>query len=110
MARPSSIITVGANDDRPDYVFADGETLHVFEIQDGATLICRVPTFKGETAMTVEVTRWGKAVRIQTRGARRPHGRGRRGERGCARCAAGPDRWCKRDHGAAIVQAHLPGA
>ena len=72
LARPNSIIAVGAIDDRPDYDFADGVTFHVFELQDGATLVARVPTLKGETAMTVEVSRWGKAIRIEARGATQP--------------------------------------
>ena len=72
LARPNSIIAVGAIDDRPDYDFADGVTFHVFEIQDGATLTCQVPTLKGETAMTVEVTRWGKAVSVKANGATQP--------------------------------------
>ena len=37
LVRPNSIIPVGANDERPDYDFADGVTFHVFELQDGAT-------------------------------------------------------------------------
>ena len=34
LARPNSIIAVGAIDDRPDYDFVDGVTFHVFEIQE----------------------------------------------------------------------------
>jgi alpha-D-xyloside xylohydrolase len=71
LARPNSIVAVGAIDD-PDYDFADGVTFHIFEIQDGATLTRRVPTLKGETAMTVEVTRWGKAVSVKANGATQP--------------------------------------
>jgi alpha-D-xyloside xylohydrolase len=72
LARPNSIIAVGADETRPDYDFADGVTFHVFEIQDGATLTCRVPGLTGETALTVEVTRWGKSVSVRTTGATKP--------------------------------------
>jgi len=72
LARPNSIIAAGAIDDRPDTDFADGVTFHLFEIQDGAALTARVPTLKGETALTVEVSRWGKAIRIEARGATQP--------------------------------------
>jgi alpha-D-xyloside xylohydrolase len=72
LARPNSIIAVGANDQRPDYDFADGVTFHIFEIQDGATLTCRVPTLAGAPAMTIEVTRWGKSVSITAHGATKP--------------------------------------
>ena len=72
LARPNTIIAVGADDQRPDYDFADGITFHVFEIQDGATLTCRVPDLAGATAMSVEVTRWGKSVSIAAHGATKP--------------------------------------
>jgi len=32
LARPNSIIAVGADDRRPDHDFADGITFHVFEL------------------------------------------------------------------------------
>lgn len=72
LARPNSIIAVGANEQRPDYDFADGVTFHVFELQDGATVVCRVPDLAGATAMTLEATRWGKSVNLVARGAARP--------------------------------------
>jgi alpha-D-xyloside xylohydrolase len=72
LARPNSIIAVGADDQRPDYDFADGVTFHVFELQDGATVACRVPSLTGETALTVEATRWGKSVSIRAAGAVKP--------------------------------------
>jgi alpha-D-xyloside xylohydrolase len=72
LARPNSIIAVGADDQRPDYDFADGVTLHVFELQDGATLTCRVPDLTGATALTIEATRWGKSLSIAAHGATKP--------------------------------------
>lgn len=68
LARPNSIIPVGAVADRPDYDFANGVTFHSFEIQDGATLTCRVPDLAGATALTIEATRWGKALQIRATG------------------------------------------
>jgi alpha-D-xyloside xylohydrolase len=72
LARPNSIIATGAVEDRPDYDFADGVTFHVFEIQDGATLTARVPALKDGAAMTLEVSRWGKAIHVTARGATKP--------------------------------------
>jgi len=72
LARPNSIIAAGAIDDRPDTDFAGGVTCHVFELQEGAALTARVPALKGETALTVEVSRWGKAIRIEAYGATQP--------------------------------------
>ncbi len=72
LARPNSIIAVGANDQRPDYDYADGVVFHVFEPQDGATLSCCVPAPDGQTALTFEATRWGKSLRLTAHGATRP--------------------------------------
>jgi alpha-D-xyloside xylohydrolase len=72
MARPNSVIPVGANAERPDYDYADGVTLHVFEPEDGAPVTVRVPTLQGGVAMAAEVSRVGRQVRIRTEGAARP--------------------------------------
>jgi alpha-D-xyloside xylohydrolase len=70
MARPNSIIPVGTNDQRPDYDYAEGVTFHVFELRDGTTLTASVPTTKGDTALTLEVSRVGQQVHIQAQGER----------------------------------------
>jgi alpha-D-xyloside xylohydrolase len=72
MARPNSIIAVGANDLRPDYDFADGVTLHVFEPADGATMACQVPGMAGGAALTAQATRTGNELRITVQGAMKP--------------------------------------
>jgi alpha-D-xyloside xylohydrolase len=68
MVRPNTIISVGGNEYRPDYDYADGVTFHVFEPKDGATIIAHVPSVKGEVAMTVELSREGQQIRIQAKG------------------------------------------
>ncbi len=72
LVRPNSIIPLGANDSRPDYDYADGVTLHVFELQDGATATVNVPTVQGDAAMTVEIGRVSTKIRIKAQGAARP--------------------------------------
>jgi alpha-D-xyloside xylohydrolase len=72
MARPGSVIPVGADERRPDYDYADGVVFHVFELQDGALASARVPTMEGDTAMTIEVSRAGQQIHVQARGASRP--------------------------------------
>jgi alpha-D-xyloside xylohydrolase len=69
LARPNSMIAVGADEQRPDYEYADGITFHVFEPQDGATLTADVPTPAGEMAMTLQVRREGSDLHIQAGGA-----------------------------------------
>jgi alpha-D-xyloside xylohydrolase len=68
MARPNSIIAVGANEQRPDYDFADGVTFHVFELADGAAATTTVPTLRGGVAMTATARREGKRITVQVDG------------------------------------------
>jgi alpha-D-xyloside xylohydrolase len=71
LARPNVVLPLGANEQRPDYDYADGVIFHVFELEDGATSSARVPATNGDVAMTVEVSRAGQQVRVQARGASR---------------------------------------
>jgi alpha-D-xyloside xylohydrolase len=64
MARPNSVIPVGARDDRPDYDYADGVTFHVFEPEDGGAASAVVPALDGSAAMRLEVRRMGKTVHV----------------------------------------------
>ena len=49
MARPNSVIPMGACEEKPDYDYADGLELHVFEPQDGEITVT-VPDVKGNVA------------------------------------------------------------
>lgn len=69
MARPNIVIPVGTNEQRPDYDYAEGVVFHVFELQDNSKVSTRVPTVKGDTAMTIEVSRAGKSVHVKAQGA-----------------------------------------
>jgi len=68
MARPGTIIPVGASDQRPDYDYADGVVFHLFELQEGSKAYARVPTVKGGTAMTLEASRTGRSIRVSVDG------------------------------------------
>ncbi len=72
MVRANAIIPVGADDQRPDYEYADGVTFHVFDLQDGVTSTARVPTPKGQVAVTVEARRAGQEIRVQVHDAAKP--------------------------------------
>jgi alpha-D-xyloside xylohydrolase len=61
-ARPGSVIPVGARDDRPDYDFADGVTLRVYEPADGAEVAITVPDQRGEDDSRFTVRRTGTVV------------------------------------------------
>jgi alpha-D-xyloside xylohydrolase len=64
LVRPGAVLPVGATDDRPDYDYADGVTLRVYGIADGATVITEVPTAAGDVAATFTTSRRGDAVYV----------------------------------------------
>ncbi|WP_043628043.1 alpha-xylosidase [Nonomuraea candida] len=62
LVRPGAVIATGARDDRPDYDYADGVTLDVFEPADGAARTVTVPGPDGGAAAVFEVSRAGGRV------------------------------------------------
>jgi alpha-D-xyloside xylohydrolase len=72
MARPNSVIPIGANEQQADYDYADSVTFHVFEPQDGATISARVPTPAGQAATTIEVRREGHTLHVRALGVSAP--------------------------------------
>ena len=65
MARPNSVIPMGANEERPDYDYTDGLELHVFRPEDGEITV-KVPDLKGNVAATYTVTVKGGEVTVTT--------------------------------------------
>jgi alpha-D-xyloside xylohydrolase len=72
LVRPNTVLPVGANEQQPDYDYADGVTLHVFELEDDATATARVPTRSGAAGATFEVRREGQRVDVRSQGASKP--------------------------------------
>jgi alpha-D-xyloside xylohydrolase len=64
LARPGSVVPLGARDDVPDYDYADGVTLHVHELADGARVTTTVPAAAGDATTTFTTTRAGGVVRV----------------------------------------------
>lgn len=64
LVRPGTVLPVGAVDDRPDYDYADGVTLKIFGLADGATVTTEVPTVAGDVACTFTTTRRGHTVHV----------------------------------------------
>jgi alpha-D-xyloside xylohydrolase len=56
-------------DDRPDYDYADGVTLRVYDLADGARVTTVVPTTTGEVAATFTSVRRGNTVEVTAEGA-----------------------------------------
>jgi alpha-D-xyloside xylohydrolase len=61
LVRPGAVIPVGAVDDRPDYDYAEGVTLRLYEIPDGA----RVTTVVSPGAQEFVTTRAGNVIRVE---------------------------------------------
>jgi alpha-D-xyloside xylohydrolase len=62
LARPNSVIAVGAVDNRPDYDYGADVVFHAFEIQDGAVLTTSVPA--GEAGLPFTLQRSGDTLQI----------------------------------------------
>ena len=67
-ARPGSVIATGSRDDRADYPYADGVTLHVFQLADGGEVTTVVPAVDGSRAATFVTSRQGDVVTVRRAG------------------------------------------
>ena len=72
MVRPNTILPVGADEQKPDYEYANGITYHLFAIEDGADLTTVIPDLKGEPGSSVRVTRHGSESSISPLGTSLP--------------------------------------
>lgn len=67
--RPNSILPTGANNVRPDYDFADGVELGLYQLEDGVKVTRTVRNMKGETELQVTAVREGSKVTVTAEGA-----------------------------------------
>jgi alpha-D-xyloside xylohydrolase len=65
MVRPGTVLPVGQHSDRPDYDFAEGVRLQVYELAEGSPVSVTVPTIQGDPAAVFQVERQSGLVRIQ---------------------------------------------
>jgi len=65
MARPNSVVPMGANEERPDYDYTDGLALHVFKPADGEITV-KVPDLKGNVAATYRVRTANGETTVET--------------------------------------------
>ncbi|MDG4831395.1 alpha-xylosidase [Solwaraspora sp. WMMD1047] len=62
LVRPGTVLPLGAVADRPDYPYADGVTLAVYRLDDGAEVTVRIPAPDGTEAARFVVARSGAAL------------------------------------------------
>ena len=70
--RPNSLIAIGSNDQRPDYDYADGVTLHLFELEDGAEAKATIHDLNGNPIAHASAVRSGNAIEIKLEGSNKP--------------------------------------
>ncbi|MET3975796.1 alpha-xylosidase [Cellulosimicrobium sp. TH-20] len=66
LVRPGTVLPVGARTDRPDYDWADGVTLHAFELPDGYDELVVVPPSDGAAGATFRVRRSGTTLTVSS--------------------------------------------
>jgi alpha-D-xyloside xylohydrolase len=70
--RENTLLSLGANEERPDYDYADGATVELFALQDGQTASAAIPDTTGREALAASVARRGRELEVQASPATRP--------------------------------------
>lgn len=65
LLRPNSILAMGSCDTRPDYDYTDGAVLYLSCFDEGKTAEASIPDLKGNTAMTVTVTKHNDTLSVR---------------------------------------------
>lgn len=72
LVRPNSLIAIGSNYQRPDYDYADNVTLHLFELEDGATAAATIHDLNGNPIANASAVRSGNAIKVTVEGTDKP--------------------------------------
>ena len=72
MARPNSIIAVGASDNGPEYDYADNVLLRIFALEDGKEASTEVYDMNGSLEFTAKALKEGNKITIKT-DAKKPY-------------------------------------
>ncbi|NED94093.1 alpha-xylosidase [Phytoactinopolyspora alkaliphila] len=65
LVRPDTVLPLGAVDARPDYDYADGLTLHLYQLADGHDSTLTIPDAEGAGHSTFHVARRGSSVIVR---------------------------------------------
>ncbi|QNK56410.1 alpha-xylosidase [Paenibacillus sp. PAMC21692] len=63
--RPNTLLAIGANDNVPDYEYADGVTLKLFALEDGKSATATAHDTKGGVSLSAVATRNGNEVTVK---------------------------------------------
>lgn len=67
--KENTVLPIGANTEHPDYDYADGVCLQIFNLSDGAAIDVEIPDIHGQIAATFHCTRSGDTVKVSRTGA-----------------------------------------
>ncbi len=68
LVRPNSVIPMGHHSDRPDYDYADGVTLQIYQLEEGKQVMAKIPNTKGKIETQFDIKREGNVIHIQRKG------------------------------------------
>ena len=69
LVRPNSVIPMGSRNDRPDYDYSDGVTLHIYSMDDEYSTKVEIPSLDGKIETSFEIERKGNDIYIRRHGA-----------------------------------------
>ncbi|GIO53057.1 alpha-xylosidase [Paenibacillus cineris] len=72
MIKPNTLLAVGKEDSRPDYDYADGVSLHLYELGDGASAQADIVNTLAEQELSVTASRSGNVIEVKASGAGKP--------------------------------------
>ncbi|MCM3626997.1 alpha-xylosidase [Paenibacillus glycanilyticus] len=72
LVRPNTLLAIGSNNQKPDYDYADNVTLHLFELEDGATATAVIHDLNGIAQATATAVRTGSSIEISYEGNGKP--------------------------------------
>ncbi|WP_336771320.1 alpha-xylosidase [Paenibacillus sp. MMO-58] len=72
LVRPNTLLAIGSNNQKPDYDYADNVTLHLFELEDGATAKAVIHDLNGQPQATATAVRTGSTIEISYEGTGKP--------------------------------------
>lgn len=73
MARPGSVIPVGACSQKPDYDYADGVTLHAYEMAEGMERTVKIPNLDGRIVATFTLACADGKITVRTNSEKSYH-------------------------------------
>lgn len=73
LVKPNTLLAIGANEQKPDYDYADGISLHLFELEDGAAAETSIYDVQANLQLTVKAVRVNELIDITVQGRTKPY-------------------------------------